>query len=355
MSSSHCIAIALFCIAFLLGGISASHAQLSSTFYDATCPNVTNITRAVIENALLSDPRIGASLIRLHFHDCFVDGCDGSILLNNSDTIESEKEAALNNNSVRGFGVVDDIKTALESACPGIVSCADILAIAAEESVSLADGPSWAVLLGRRDGTTANRTGADITLPSAVDTLDTLKEVFLAMGLNTTDLVSLSGAHTFGRARCVTFSDRLYDFNSTGNPDPTLNSTYLETLQGICPQDGNENVLANLDLTTPDTFDNNYFSNLQLENGLLQTDQELFSTTGADTIDIVNNFSSDQDAFFDSFVESMLKMGNIGVLTGSEGEVRLNCALVNADSSGSESFLHSSIETRDNAEDKYAI
>ncbi|KAG2726586.1 hypothetical protein I3760_01G119800 [Carya illinoinensis] len=139
MSSSHCIAIALFCIAFLLGGISASHAQLSSTFYDATCPNVTNITRAVIENALLSDPRIGASLIRLHFHDCFVNVRSTS--LHASSLLLNEKEAALNNNSVRGFGVVDDIKTALESACPGIVSCADILAIAAEESVSLAGGP----------------------------------------------------------------------------------------------------------------------------------------------------------------------------------------------------------------------
>ncbi|KAG6620723.1 hypothetical protein I3842_Q051600 [Carya illinoinensis] len=355
MSSSHCIAMALFCIAFLLGGISVSHAQLSSTYYDETCPNVTSIIRGVIDNALLSDPRIGASLLRLHFHDCFVNGCDGSILLNNSDTIESEKEAARNNNSVRGFGVVDDIKTALESACPSIVSCADILTIAAEESVSAAGGPSWTVLLGRRDGTTANRTGADISLPSAVDTLDTLKAVFLAVGLNTTDLVSLSGAHTFGRAQCPTFSGRLYDFNSTGSPDDTLNSTYLETLQGICPQNGNETGLANLDLTTPDTFDNNYFSNLQLENGLLQTDQELFSTTGADTIDIVNSFSSDQSAFFASFVESMLKMGNISVLTGSEGEVRLNCGIVNADSSRSESFLHSSTETRDDTEYKSAI
>jgi hypothetical protein len=57
--------------------------------------------------------------------------------LNNSDTIASEKDAAPNSNSVRGFGVVDDIKTALESACPGIVSCADILAIASEAAVSL--------------------------------------------------------------------------------------------------------------------------------------------------------------------------------------------------------------------------
>ena len=64
-------------------------------------------------------------------------GCDASILLDNSSTIDSEKTAIPNNNSVRGFDVVDDIKTALENACPAVVSCADILAIAAEESVVL--------------------------------------------------------------------------------------------------------------------------------------------------------------------------------------------------------------------------
>ena len=71
MSSSCCIApIGLLCT-ILLGG-SLSHGQLSSTFYDETCPNVYSIVRGVIEEALLTDIRIGASLIRLHFHDCFV-------------------------------------------------------------------------------------------------------------------------------------------------------------------------------------------------------------------------------------------------------------------------------------------
>ena len=64
-------------------------------------------------------------------------GCDASILLDNSETIESEKEAATNNNSARGFEVVDAMKIALEYECPGIVSCADILTIAAQESVNL--------------------------------------------------------------------------------------------------------------------------------------------------------------------------------------------------------------------------
>lgn len=130
------------------------------------------------------------------------------------------------------------------------------------------------------------------------------------------------------------FSNRLHNFNDTGSPDPTLNSTYLATLSEICPLDATEDNLANLDLTTPDKFDNKYYSNLQNHNGLLQSDQELFSTSGADTIHLVNSFSSDQSVFFDNFAVSMTKMGSISVLTGDEGEIRLQCNLVNEDSSG---------------------
>ncbi|KAG8367952.1 hypothetical protein BUALT_Bualt16G0126100 [Buddleja alternifolia] len=128
--------LANFVATFLL--LHPSQAQLNSTFYSTTCPNVSNIVTTVIQQALQSDPRIGASLIRLHFHDCFVQGCDGSILLdNNNGTIQSEKDAAPNTNSTRGFDAVDNIKIVVENACPGVVSCADILALAAESSVSL--------------------------------------------------------------------------------------------------------------------------------------------------------------------------------------------------------------------------
>ncbi|XP_030955786.1 peroxidase 15-like isoform X2 [Quercus lobata] len=311
-SSSSCcmLLIGLLCVV-LIGG-SLSHAQLSPTFYDSTCPNASNIVRGIIAEALKTDARIGGSLIRLHFHDCFVNGCDGSLLLNNSATIQSEKEAPPNNNSARGFGVVDNIKTALETACPATVSCADILAIAAEESVSLAGGPSWNVSLGRRDSTTANRTAA--------------------------------GAHTFGRAQCALFSNRLYNYSGTGNPDPSLNTTYLSTLQGICPQGGDLTVVTNLDLTTPDVFDNKYFSNLQVLEGLLNSDQILFSTTeNNDTVALVNNFTANQTAFFDTFVVSMIKMGNISPLTGTAGEIRLNCGKVNDNSTESDGLLYSSM------------
>nr|AII99874.1 peroxidase [Cicer arietinum] len=307
-------------------------AQLDPSFYSKTCTNVSSIVREVVRNVSKTDPRMLGSLVRLYFHDCFVQGCDASVLLNNTATIVSEQQAFPNNNSLRGLDVVNQIKTAVESVCPNTVSCADILALAAQVSSSLAGGPDWKVPLGRRDSLTANQSLANQNLPAPFDTLDKLKSAFVAQGLNTTDLVALSGAHTFGRAHCSFILSRLYNFSNTGNPDPTLNTTYLQDLRQICPNSGPNN-LVNFDPTTPDKFDKNYYSNLQVKKGLLQSDQELFSTSGADTISIVNKFSSDQNAFFESFKAAMIKMGNIGVLTGNKGEIRKQCNFINQKSS----------------------
>ncbi|XP_027932330.1 peroxidase A2-like [Vigna unguiculata] len=333
MGSMSAVVVAVLCAFAMHAGFLVTNAQLSPTFYNETCPTLNDIVFNVVSNASLTDPRIGASLLRLHFHDCFVQGCDGSVLLNNTDTIQSEQDAIPNLNSLRGLDVVNNIKTAVEDSCPETVSCADILAIAAEVGSVLGGGPSWDVLLGRRDSLNASQALANTSLPAPFFTIDQLNASFAAQGLNLTDLVTLSGAHTFGRARCSTFINRLYSFNNTGNPDPTLNTTYLATLQAICPQNATVDNITNLDLTTPDQFDNNYYSNLQQLNGLLQSDQELFSTTGADTVPLVNSFSADQSAFFANFVVSMIKMGNIGVLTGTDGEIRTQCNFVNANSS----------------------
>ena len=62
-------------------------------------------------------------------------GCDASILLNRVGTDQAEKDARPNL-SLSGYDEINDIKSKLEQACPGVVSCADILALAARDAVS---------------------------------------------------------------------------------------------------------------------------------------------------------------------------------------------------------------------------
>jgi len=66
-----------------------------------------------------------------------VQGCDGSVLLDDTFTLKGEKKAAQNKHSLRGFRLMDRLKLLVESECPGIVSCADILTIAARDAVLL--------------------------------------------------------------------------------------------------------------------------------------------------------------------------------------------------------------------------
>lgn len=62
-------------------------------------------------------------------------GCDASVLLDDTETFTGEKTAGANANSLRGYEVIDSIKSEVENICPGVVSCADILALAARDSV----------------------------------------------------------------------------------------------------------------------------------------------------------------------------------------------------------------------------
>ena len=142
-------------------------------------------------------------------------------------------------------------------------------------------------------------------------------------------MIDHAGAHTFGRAQCRTFSPRLYNFHSNGGPDSTISLSYLTTLRQLCPQNGDGTVLANLDVRAPNLFDNKYYADLQNNQGLLFSDQELYSTAGASTVSIVNSFNNNQSAFFKSFARSMITMGNISPPTGANGEIRSNCRKVN--------------------------
>ncbi|XP_031498466.1 cationic peroxidase 1-like [Nymphaea colorata] len=320
-SSSSSFFFFIFLSSVALCGLhSVAQAQLTPNFYSTSCPLALTTIRTLVRTAVLLQPRMGASLVRLHFHDCFVNGCDASVLLDDSTTIQSEKSAVPNMNSLRGFELIDAIKAALELLCPGKVSCADILAVAARESVAALRGPTWTVLLGRRDSLIANRSGANTDLPPPFFSLSQLTQSFADKGLSFGDMVALSGAHTFGKARCTNFRAHLNESN--------IDPTFAATLRPACGNSSaNDNNLANLDVSTPNTFDNAYYTNLLNRRGLLHSDQELFNGGAADAI--VRTYSTTPSTFFTDFANAMIKMGNISPLTGTSGQIRRNCRRVN--------------------------
>ncbi|KAG5600185.1 hypothetical protein H5410_031555 [Solanum commersonii] len=308
---------------FLVSLVGSSSAQLTTGFYSKSCPKLYETVKSVVNSAIQKETRMGASLLRLFFHDCFVNGCDGSLFLDDTSTFTGEKRAQPNFNSARGFEVIDNIKSAVEKVCPGVVSCADILAVTARDSVVILGGPNWDVKLGRRDARTASQGAANNSIPTPTSNLNRLISSFSAVGLSTKDMVALSGAHTIGQARCTSFRGRIY--NETKNMDTSL----ARTRQNNCPRasGSGDNNLAPLDLLTPTHFDNHYFINLVNKKGLLHSDQQLFNGGSVDSI--VKSYSNNPSSFTSDFVTAMIKMGDNRPLTGSKGEIRKNCRRIN--------------------------
>ncbi|KAK3414221.1 hypothetical protein EUGRSUZ_I02714 [Eucalyptus grandis] len=110
------------------------HAQLSSTFYDESCPDALTAIRT-------------------------------SIIITNR-------------GSVRGYEVIDYAKSEVEKICPGVVSCADIVAVIARDAFVAVGSPSWTVKLERRDSTTASPSLASSDLPSFREGLEKLVPKF---------------------------------------------------------------------------------------------------------------------------------------------------------------------------------
>ncbi|KAL2649849.1 hypothetical protein R1flu_017977 [Riccia fluitans] len=153
--------------ATLCAAISPYAPGLSESYYAKSCPQAAEIIEHYVTKYLKKDSTFAGAFNRLQFHDCWVGGCDGSVLLNSTATNSAEREAHVNF-GLRGIKEVDEIKAALEYACPGVVSCADILIIAARDATVKAGGPWWPVALGRKDGSESVDLLADANLPFLV-------------------------------------------------------------------------------------------------------------------------------------------------------------------------------------------
>ncbi|XP_052205485.1 peroxidase 43 [Diospyros lotus] len=305
-----------------------SEAQLRVGFYAETCPDAEAIVGSVVRQAAASNTNTAPVLLRLHFHDCFVHGCDASILINNGPDAERN---AFGHQGVGGFDVIDQAKAQLEAACPGVVSCADIVALAARDAVALANGPAYQVPTGRRDGMVSNVSMAD-GMPDVSDSIQLLKSRFLQKGLSDKDLVLLTAAHTIGTTACFFMTRRLYNFRPGGGSDPAINAQFLEELKSRCPENGDVNVRLPIDRGSAQAFDNQILQNIRGGFAVLESDARLYDDEG--TRSVVDSYfgllSPFVGPFFETdFVESIVKMGAIDVKTGSQGQIRRVCGAFN--------------------------
>ncbi|CAN4113489.1 unnamed protein product [Withania somnifera] len=283
-------------------------AQLQVGFYNINnrCPRAETIVRDTVRSRFFADRSITAALLRMYFHDCFVRGCDASLLIDSKNTKNkrSEKDAGANG-SVRGYELIDQIKSKLEATCPMTVSCADIIALATRDAVALAGGHSYNIPTGRRDGLVSDPSLVNLPAPSL--TVPQTFQFFRSKGFTINDMVTLLGGHTVGVAHCSLFQrDRLS--RADGSMDPKLFSMFL-------------------DQNTSFIVDNSFYKQLRLKKGILKVDQLLASDKS--TAGTVANFASNPKAFQQAFANALIKLGNTEVLMGKSGEIRKNCRAFN--------------------------
>uniref|UniRef100_A0A7C9AE92 Peroxidase n=1 Tax=Opuntia streptacantha TaxID=393608 RepID=A0A7C9AE92_OPUST len=304
-------------------------AGLQVGYYGDKCPFAEKIIKEEVTKAFANDKGIAPGLLRLHFHDCFVRGCDGSVLIDSTPTNQAEKDGPPNGVTIRGMEVIDRAKARLEAACRGIVSCADILAYAARDAVLLTGGFYWEVAAGRRDGR-VSRASETVDIPSPTFSLAQITQAFANKGLTQAEMVTLLGSHTIGRSHCFQLTKRLYNFSTEARQDPRLNPLYAELLQQNCPP--NVRGVANQTLVvfmnqSPYLMDSSYYANLFHNQGLFTSDQTLLD--GQRTISQAAFYSGNSLVWQADFVHAMIKMSQIQVLTGDQGEIRANCRVIN--------------------------
>ncbi|KAG2647081.1 peroxidase 2-like [Panicum virgatum] len=301
-------------------------AGLRVGYYDDKCPGAEGIVREAVRGA---DAGIKAGLVRLFFHDCFVRGCDASVLLQRTDANPQPEMLGIPNLSLRGFEVIDAAKATLEATCPGVVSCADIVAFAGRDASYFLSGYAinFTMPAGRYDGNVSLASETLPNLPPPFADVPRLKAMFAAKGLDTVDMVALSGAHSIGRSHCSSFSDRLPPSNTSD-----MDATLAAKLQADCASPtGADNTVAQ-DYKTPDQLDTQYYMNVIGRKVLFASDAALLKSN--ETIPLVYAAALSPKLWQSKFGQAMVKMGGVEVKTSANGEIRKMCGFVNKPYSG---------------------
>ncbi|CAN6268153.1 unnamed protein product [Urochloa humidicola] len=313
----------------LLAAAAKASPRLSPNYYRHSCPRVERIVSDVIAAKQRANPSTAAGTLRLFFHDCFVNGCDASVLVSPLSSDTPPERAAEINLSLPGdsFDAVTRAKAALESACPGVVSCADILALAARDLVGILGGPRFPVALGRRDSRRSDARDVEGNLPRTNMSARAMARLFASKGITAREMVALAGAHTVGFSHCGEFAHRIYGYRggaAGGDHDPRLNPEFARALQQSCAGYKSDPTVSIFnDIVTPRDFDEAYYKNLPRGLGLLASDAALWEYPPTKVF--AERYAGNRTAFFEDFAAAMQRLGAVGVKTGRQGAVRRRC------------------------------
>ncbi|WVZ98241.1 hypothetical protein U9M48_043706 [Paspalum notatum var. saurae] len=297
-------------------------------YYSESCPRAEDIVQEQVAQLYHKHGNTAVSWLRALFHDCMVRSCDASLLLETSRAAGVSEKASPRSFGMRNFKYLDAIKAALERECPGTVSCADALALAARDGAAALGGPRAAVRTGRKDSRAAYYAEVERDVPNHNDTVSAVLDRFAAAGVvGAEGAVALLGAHSVGRVHCFNLVGRLYPAVDAG-----MDPAYGAYLRGRCPtadarEDTRDVAYARNDRATPMLLDNMYYKNLMARRGLLLVDQRLADDPR--TAPFVARMAADNAYFHDRFAAALITLSENNPLGDDEGEVRRDCRFVN--------------------------
>ncbi|KAJ4784831.1 Peroxidase [Rhynchospora pubera] len=311
-------------VLLVLGLVNSSYAGTSVGYYTGKCGSndVESIIKGIVQARFSYDPDIIAFLLRLLFHDSMGNlQTDGSLLLKGPNS----EQTAVPNFTVKGYDLIDTIKEALEQECPGVVSCTDIMVAATRDAVLLAGGIYFDVPLGRYDGKVG--LASNVVLPPPDISVASAIAYYQQVGFTDLETVVLLGGHTVGVTHCNVIKDRLYNFQGTQQPDPSLDAFYVFFLGTIICQNNDEMFVFLDSPNSVRTVDNSYYQMLLQNKGILPIDNAI--AFDPSTASYVQDLANNNDYFLDLFAKVIVKMSLVGVLDENEGEIRNQCWTTN--------------------------
>ncbi|KAJ1261478.1 hypothetical protein BS78_09G032500 [Paspalum vaginatum] len=328
-------------VALLLAAAAAGHGHLKVGYYEKTCPGVEEVVKHHVAKAVRADRGSGAALVRLIFHDCFVRGCDASVLLDPTPANPHTEKTAPINIGLAGFDVIDDIKAALEARCPGTVSCADIVVYAARDASSLLSNGHvhFAAPAGRLDGAVSLAADAQRDLPDSTFSIAELIRNFRRKNFTVEELVILSGAHAVGVGHCSSLRARL-----TAPPQQIV-PAYRSLLAAKCAAGPDPVVPNNVRDEDPaavaaafpsflkklrkakDFLDNSYYHNNLARIVTFNSDWQLL--TEKEALGHVKEYAENGTLWDEDFSDALVKLSKLPMPPHSRGEIRKHCRFVN--------------------------